>query len=132
MKNAVFWDVAPCRPCVNRRFASIFRVEKSASEEPAWADCCRLAASRISQHFMDPESSLPCSQEASTSTDPEPNQCSPYHPIILTLLSHHIIDPLPVLAPPLLPTRLAFSTDPTPLLSNDFPCGLLSLPPSSI
>jgi hypothetical protein len=20
MKNAVFWDVTPCRPCVNRRF----------------------------------------------------------------------------------------------------------------
>jgi hypothetical protein len=46
MKNAVFWDVAPCRSCVNRRFgeriASIFRVEKSASEEPAWADCSHL------------------------------------------------------------------------------------------
>jgi hypothetical protein len=72
MKNVVFWDVAPCRSCVTRRFggtyrlhlqgrkirergtsvsrwlqtesrtdaseeriASIFRVEKSASEEPA-------------------------------------------------------------------------------------------------
>jgi hypothetical protein len=38
MKNAVFWDVAPCRSCVNcvseERIASIFRVEKSASEEP--------------------------------------------------------------------------------------------------
>jgi hypothetical protein len=33
------WDVALCRPCVNRRFeeriASIFRLEKSASEELA-------------------------------------------------------------------------------------------------
>jgi hypothetical protein len=40
-KNVVFWDVAPCRSCVNRRLeeriTSIFRVEKSASEEPAWA-----------------------------------------------------------------------------------------------
>jgi hypothetical protein len=39
MKNAVFWDVAPYRSCeLNRsekRIASIFRVEKSASEEPA-------------------------------------------------------------------------------------------------
>jgi hypothetical protein len=37
MKIAVFLDVAPCRSCVNRRFGgiyrSIFRVEKSASEE---------------------------------------------------------------------------------------------------
>jgi hypothetical protein len=41
MKNDVFWNVAPCSSCVNLRFgeriASIFRVEKSASEEPAWA-----------------------------------------------------------------------------------------------
>jgi hypothetical protein len=41
MKNAVLWDVAPYKSNVNRvseeRIASIFRVEKSASEEPAWA-----------------------------------------------------------------------------------------------
>jgi hypothetical protein len=45
MKNAVFWDVAPCGYCVNRlseeHIPSIFRVEKSASEEPAWAGVCR-------------------------------------------------------------------------------------------
>jgi hypothetical protein len=35
MKNSVFLDVAPCRSCLNRRFASIFRVEKSATEESA-------------------------------------------------------------------------------------------------
>jgi hypothetical protein len=32
MKKAIFWDVAPCRYCINRRFggtiASIFRVEE--------------------------------------------------------------------------------------------------------
>jgi hypothetical protein len=46
MKNAVFWDVAPCGSSVNRslegRIACIFRVEKSASEEPASAGGCRL------------------------------------------------------------------------------------------
>jgi hypothetical protein len=26
MKNAVFWDVAPCRYCVNRRFGSKYRL----------------------------------------------------------------------------------------------------------
>jgi hypothetical protein len=26
MKNAVFWDVAPCRSCVNRRFGGTYRV----------------------------------------------------------------------------------------------------------
>jgi hypothetical protein len=43
MKKAVFWDVAPCRYCVNRRFggtyrfASIFRIEgkKKSVSEPA-------------------------------------------------------------------------------------------------
>jgi hypothetical protein len=38
MKKAVFWDVALCRFCVNRRFGGtyrLFRVEKSASEAAA-------------------------------------------------------------------------------------------------
>jgi hypothetical protein len=44
MKNAVFWDVAPCRYCINRRFRGTYRLhlqgrrkieKKSASEEPA-------------------------------------------------------------------------------------------------
>jgi hypothetical protein len=26
MKNAVFWNVAMCRPCVNRRFGGIYRL----------------------------------------------------------------------------------------------------------
>jgi hypothetical protein len=47
LKNAVFWDVAPCSSCVNRHFGgtitSIFRVEKSASKEPAWTGGCRLS-----------------------------------------------------------------------------------------
>jgi hypothetical protein len=40
MKNAVFWDVASCRSCVNRRFGGTYRLhlqdnleKKSASEE---------------------------------------------------------------------------------------------------
>jgi hypothetical protein len=37
--------------------------------------------SRISQHFMTPEYSLPCSQEPSSGPYPEPHQSSPYHPI---------------------------------------------------
>jgi hypothetical protein len=40
MKIAVFWDVAPCRSYVNRRFGGTyclhFRVEKPASKEPAF------------------------------------------------------------------------------------------------
>jgi hypothetical protein len=26
MKNDVFWDVAPCMPCVNRRFGGTYRL----------------------------------------------------------------------------------------------------------
>jgi hypothetical protein len=37
------------------RIASIFRVEKSASEEPAWAGGCRLSASRKHQLYKDRE-----------------------------------------------------------------------------
>jgi hypothetical protein len=39
MNNAVFWDVAQCLSCVNRRFGGKYRLHlqgrKSASEEPA-------------------------------------------------------------------------------------------------
>jgi hypothetical protein len=35
-----------------------------------------------SQHFMEPEGSLPSSQELSTGTYPEPNQSSPQHSIL--------------------------------------------------
>jgi hypothetical protein len=34
MKKAVFWDVAPCRYCVDQRIASIFRVEEKEEETP--------------------------------------------------------------------------------------------------
>jgi hypothetical protein len=33
MKNAVFWDVAPCRYCVNRRFGGMYRMIRRDSEQ---------------------------------------------------------------------------------------------------
>jgi hypothetical protein len=46
IKNAVFWDVAPCRSWVNRLFGGTYRLhlqgKKSASEEPASAGGCSL------------------------------------------------------------------------------------------
>jgi hypothetical protein len=41
--------------------------------------------SRISQHFMEPEGSVGCSQGPSTSPYPKPDQSSPYHPILSLL-----------------------------------------------
>jgi hypothetical protein len=49
MKNAVFWDVAQCRSCVNRCFGETYRLHlqggKSASEEPAWVGGCSVQPS---------------------------------------------------------------------------------------
>jgi hypothetical protein len=35
MKNAVFWDVAPCRSCVNRRFGETPNAKFSRNLNPA-------------------------------------------------------------------------------------------------
>jgi hypothetical protein len=40
-----------------------------------------LGHSIVSQHFMEPEGSIPNSQELSTSSYPEPDQSSPYNSI---------------------------------------------------
>jgi hypothetical protein len=45
--------------------------------------CCQLYIySRISRHFMETKDSLRHSQEPSTGSYPEPDQSSPYHPIL--------------------------------------------------
>jgi hypothetical protein len=44
---------------------------------------CQLCShSRTSQHFTEPESSLPCSQVPSIGPYPEPDRSSPHHPIL--------------------------------------------------
>jgi hypothetical protein len=40
-----------------------------------------LGHSIVSQHFMEPEGSIPNSQKLSTCSYPEPDQSSPHHPI---------------------------------------------------
>jgi hypothetical protein len=51
-----------------------------------WEDAT-LCHSRISQHFMEPEGSLPCSQVSSTSSYHEPDKSSPSCPIVSLLRS---------------------------------------------
>jgi hypothetical protein len=36
----------------------------------------------VSQQFMEPDVSLPCSQKPYTGTYPEPDRSNPYHPIL--------------------------------------------------
>jgi hypothetical protein len=45
--------------------------------------------SRTSQHFMEPEGSLPCSQEPFTGPYPESDQSNLYHPISLRSIIIH-------------------------------------------
>jgi hypothetical protein len=45
----------------------------------------------ISQHFMEPEGSLPCSQEPTIGPYPEPDQSSPYYCIHFSKIHLNII-----------------------------------------
>jgi hypothetical protein len=57
---------------------------------------------------MEPESSLPCSQEPSTDPYPEPDQSKQYHPILI--LSTHLLLELPSgLFPSGVPTKFLYT-----------------------
>jgi hypothetical protein len=63
--------------------------------EPFLRSCQLCSHSRTSQHFTEPEGSLPCSQEPSTGPYPEPDRSSPY-----TLVMLLICNCIPVLEHP--------------------------------
>jgi hypothetical protein len=50
--------------------------------EPFLRSCQLCSHSRTSQDFMEPEGSLPCSQQPSTGPYPELDRSSPKHPIL--------------------------------------------------
>jgi hypothetical protein len=58
------------------------------SAEPFLRECQLCSYSRTSQHFMEPEGLLPCSQEPSIGPHPQSDQSSPYHTILI--LSTHL------------------------------------------
>jgi hypothetical protein len=70
--------------CVNfnKCIAPIFWLTLTYGAEPFLRSCQLCSHSRTSQHLMEPEGALPCSQEPSTGPYLEPDQCSPYHPIL--------------------------------------------------
>jgi hypothetical protein len=59
--------------------------------EPFLRSCHLCSYSRTSQHFMEPEGSLPCSQEPSTGPYPEPDHSNPYRPILSKIDCLHTI-----------------------------------------
>jgi hypothetical protein len=65
----------------------------SHGAEPFFRNCQLCSHSRTSQHFIEPEGSVPCSQEPSTGSCLEPHQSNSYHSISLTsilILSIHL------------------------------------------
>jgi hypothetical protein len=66
--------------------------------EPFLRDRQLCSHSRTSQHSMEPEGSIPCSQTPSTDPSSEPDQANPSHPISLRsilILSTHLRFGLP-------------------------------------
>jgi hypothetical protein len=57
------------------------RIENPEAES-FLANCQTLSYSRTSQTFVEPQSSLPCSQEDSIGPYPEPDESSQYHTIL--------------------------------------------------
>jgi hypothetical protein len=54
MKKAVFWDVAPCRSCVNRRFRGMYRLHlQGRIQEEITNDPVSVAPAHAGSPFTD-------------------------------------------------------------------------------
>jgi hypothetical protein len=90
MQSDVMLDINSQRLPTNR----LFTHSLTHGAEPFLRSCQFCSYSRTSQHFTEPEGSLPCSQKPSTGPYSEPDQSSPYHPILslrsILILSTHL------------------------------------------
>jgi hypothetical protein len=60
----------------------ITQLANSMELSSSWEAASHLATQDYSKHFMEPEGSLPCSQEPSNVPYPQPDHSSPYHPVL--------------------------------------------------
>jgi hypothetical protein len=82
MKNVLFWDVIPCRSCVNQRFGGTYRFHLQGRKilERGWLQTelslqSPAHAGSSLADFMESEGSLACSQT--------PDESNPYQSILL-------------------------------------------------
>jgi len=61
---------------------NITKVTKSMKLRPSWEAGSHSASQEFPCLFMEPEGSLPCSQDPATGTYPDPNSSSPHLPTV--------------------------------------------------
>jgi hypothetical protein len=81
--------------CRNRLSAIQYTYLLTYGAEPVLRRSQLCSYSRNSQHFMEPERSLPCSQESFTDPYPEPDQSNRYHPILCKIHFNIVYPPTP-------------------------------------